>query len=442
MKLLYAIFTVVVTVIGFNSSTLFAETLETKEELLIKCDDKNDADACLELAKIFMDADDATNTAKYSDKACKGDNMFGCGIQGYLYQDGIGVEQDYEKAVKLFEKSCKGNEMHACIALSYMYQNGDGVDIDYNKTLKLRKKVCDNEVTDINRCRDFNDSYNSFQELHTKCDDGDTAICLELAEEYADKKDFINAFASVETACDNDNMFACGIKGLLYQEGMGVKQDYKKAVKFFKQSCDGGVVEWCLALGAIYQKGLVDDKNHDNALKAYNKACDASKHTICSYFEELATNIGIDSEVQCSKYKYIPACGDIAGTHLENKDYDKSLKYLKIMCDADYITGCGLLGNLYKEGLGVKQNSKKAIKLFEKSCNGGEMNACNLLGDMYAKGTEIDIDVDKALCFYKQACNGEDDTVKKISCDNFDQLYNKNCSTNSTDTKSFCTKHK
>ncbi len=439
MKLLYTIFTVVVTVIGFNSSTLLAETLETKEELLIKCDDKNDADACLELTKIFMDADDDINTVKYSDKACKGDNMFGCGIQGYLYQDGIGVEQNYEKAIKLFEKSCNGNEIHACTTLSYMYQNGDGVDIDYNKVLHFNKKVCESDVIDPHddKCNRFNNIYNSFQELRTKCDDGDTKICLELAEKYADKKDLINAFASVDTACNNNDTFACGIKGVLYQEGMGVKQDYKKAVKFFKQSCDEGEVKWCLALGAIYQQGLVADTKHENALRAYNKACNASKNTICSYFEELATDIGIDPEVQCNKYKYMYACGDIANKYLQNKDYSNAFKYLKIMCDADYMPGCSTQANLYKEGLGVKQNYKKARKFYTKSCDGGDLYACNLLGDMYAKGTEID--VDKALELYKKAYNSEDDTVKRISCDNFDQLYKKECS---TDPKKFCSKYK
>ncbi len=172
MKLLYTMF-LVVTAIVFNSSTLFAETdkkAETKEvdpheEFRVKCDDKKDMNACVDLAIAYMMGDeDYPNALKYFKKACDGKSMIGCGIQGHMYQEGLGVKQDYKKAVKLFKQSCDGGEIAGCGALADMYAKGNGVKQSNDKALELYKKACDGKVE--RGCRSFKELYD--KECSTK----------------------------------------------------------------------------------------------------------------------------------------------------------------------------------------------------------------------------------------------------------------------------------
>ena len=151
MKLLYTMLTVLMVVV-FNSSIVLAETVETTvvtphEEFRVKCEDKKDMDACVELGVIYISIDqDYSNALKYLEKACDGKNMLGCGILGHLYQEGMGVKQDYKKAVKLFKRSCDGGELAGCGALGDMHAEGNGTKQNSNKALELYKKACDGNI--------------------------------------------------------------------------------------------------------------------------------------------------------------------------------------------------------------------------------------------------------------------------------------------------------
>ena len=162
MKLLYIMVTVVMAVV-LNSSMAFAETAEKKvvdphAEFRALCDDKNDMNACVDLAILYMMADeDYTNAHKYFKKACDGGNMIGCGIQGHQYQEGMGVKQDHKKAVKLFKKSCDGGELPGCGALADMHAKGKGTKQNSDKALELYKKACDGKVA--RGCSSFKELY-------------------------------------------------------------------------------------------------------------------------------------------------------------------------------------------------------------------------------------------------------------------------------------------
>ena len=154
MKLLFTMFTVV-TAICFNSSTLFAETdnkaeskeVPSHEEFRVKCEDKKDMEACVDLAIAYMmDDKDYSNALKYLKIACDGKSMIGCGMQGHLYQEGLGVKQDYKIAVKLYKQSCDGGEIPGCGALADMYAKGNGIKQDSDKALELYKKACDKDI--------------------------------------------------------------------------------------------------------------------------------------------------------------------------------------------------------------------------------------------------------------------------------------------------------
>lgn len=58
-----------------------------------------------------------------------------------MYYAGLGVEQDYAKALEWFEKAAELNYTTAVHNIGYMYQEGLGVEQDYDKALEWYEKA-------------------------------------------------------------------------------------------------------------------------------------------------------------------------------------------------------------------------------------------------------------------------------------------------------------
>ena len=71
-----------------------------------------------------------------------GDSGAYCNL-GNMYDEGLGVNQDYKKAVEYYQKACDLGDSGAYCNLGVMYSSGLGVAVDKNKALQLYKKSCD-----------------------------------------------------------------------------------------------------------------------------------------------------------------------------------------------------------------------------------------------------------------------------------------------------------
>jgi TPR repeat protein len=58
-----------------------------------------------------------------------------------LYENGLGVTQDYSKAHKWFEKAADDGNTDAMIRLGRLYEQGLGVAQDYGKALEWFQKA-------------------------------------------------------------------------------------------------------------------------------------------------------------------------------------------------------------------------------------------------------------------------------------------------------------
>ena len=67
-----------------------------------------------------------------------------------------------------------------------------------------------------------------------------------------------------------------------------------------------------------------------------------------------------------------------------------------------------MLGEMYLDGIGVKQDSKKAYEWISKAANSGDKEAQYLLGFMYENGIEVKTDISKAVAWYEKAANKGD----------------------------------
>ena len=83
-------------------------------------------------------------------------------------------------------------------------------------------------------------------------------------------------------------------------------------------------------------------------------------------------------------------------------------------CQKGNAPACVLLGIMYDNGEGVKQDSFKAAELYRQAwelyrqaCDGKDANGCFNLGVMYDEGKGVTQDDFKAVELYRQACDGQ-----------------------------------
>ena len=81
---------------------------------------------------------------KLFDRACDLGDALGCNWVGYMYYNGIGVVQNYQKAEKYYSKAIDGKEYDnsSLLNLGKMYRDGKGVVKDINKAIKMFSKAC------------------------------------------------------------------------------------------------------------------------------------------------------------------------------------------------------------------------------------------------------------------------------------------------------------
>jgi beta-lactamase hcpA (cysteine-rich 28 kDaprotein) len=88
----------------------------------------------------------------------------------------------------------------------------------------------------------------------------------------------------------------------------------------------------------------------------------------------------------------------------QRKGCNTRLLYSKA-CNLGYNLSCGALGDLYKEGKGVRQNYKKAIELYTKACDMKSSIDCIDLGNLYSSGHGIRQDNKIAKEYFGKACD-------------------------------------
>jgi TPR repeat protein len=74
---------------------------------------------------------------------CNDGDIESCSDIGFLYLQGEGVKQDYQKAAELNQKSCDGGNLNGCYYLGTLYEGGKGVRQDYAIAKEYYGRACD-----------------------------------------------------------------------------------------------------------------------------------------------------------------------------------------------------------------------------------------------------------------------------------------------------------
>ena len=80
-----------------------------------------------------------------------------------------------------------------------------------------------------------------------------------------------------QQACDDGDLVACNIFGLLYESGESVPQDPARAVVLFQRACEGGLLAGCTNLGSTYEVGAGVTQDLGRAVGLYQIACEGGE---------------------------------------------------------------------------------------------------------------------------------------------------------------------
>ena len=278
---------------------------------------------------------------------------------GFCYYYGKGVKKDYKEAVKWFRKAADKENAYAQVSLGECYYLGNGVKKDYTEAVKWFRKAADKE--------------NAYAQAWL----GD---CYYLGNDV--KKDYTEAVKWFRKAADKENAYAQAWLGDCYYLGNGVKKDYTEAVKWFRKAADkeNAYAQAWLGDCYYYKKGV--EQNYSKAVEWFRKAADKEN----AY-----------AQARLGECYYL-------GNGVE-KDYTEAVKWFRKAADKENAMAQARLGNCYYLGKGVEKDYTEAVKLFRKAADKRNAYAQAYLGDCYYLGEGVEKDYTEAVELYRKAAD-------------------------------------
>lgn len=182
--------------------------------------------------------------------------------------------------------------------------------------------------------------------------------------------------------------------GVIFAQGMGVKQNLPEAVKWFRKAANLGNAEAQFNLGVMYANGQSVKQDYAEAEKWYRKAA-ALGNTAAQF------NLG-------NMYAF--------GRGVK-QDYSEVVQwYRKAAAQGDADAQCNL-SVMYANGQGVKQDYAEGVKWLRKAAEQGHVNAQANLGRMYAFGQGVKQDYAEAKKWYRKAAEQGDAKAQKALYD-------------------------
>ena len=361
----------------FSIADISESFFENKQECLVNINNLqigvNDTSEDEEAANIWQEYDEAEeiginyNSLSADELIALANNgdVYAMDTLGAAYEFGedkevigvLGIEKDFEEAVKWYRKAAEQGFDIAQDSLGNCYYLGHGVDEDYVKAVKWYRKAAEQ------------------------------GLC---------------------TAQDS--------LGDCYYYGRGVDEDDAEAVKWYRKAAEQGLDTAQHSLGKCYYFGYGVDEDKVKAVKWYRKAAeqgndDAKTNLGWCYY----CGFGVSENVQKAEELLLDAANEdnnlamlrLGHIRTDEGNVPRAIDWYKKAAEhgRSYANVC--IGEIYRNGNGVKQNYAKAYDYFKKAANDGEKDAQNYLGLMFLQGEHVKENDEKAVAYFQQAAEQE-----------------------------------
>ncbi len=286
---------------------------------------------------------------------------------GLFYHDGLGGEVDYSKAREWYERSAVNNVAAAVNNLAVMYENGDGVEQDDDTAVYLYRQAANmgSAIAQVNMGDFYQEGHNSIE------------------------KNSYQAMYWYKRAAQQNNASAQLAIAKVYELGNGVTKDLAEAFTWYERAAQNKSFEAGMKVAEFYEKGLGGiQKNPVKAVELY---------------QNLANQDYNAAQIKLAKLY-------LAGEWKE-ADVTQIANWL-ILAQGDSIEAKNQLAIFYLTGTGVAQNSLKARELLENAAFKKNSDAQNNLAVMYARGEGGEKNIFRAVMWFERAVELGNATAK------------------------------
>lgn len=352
---------------------------------------------------------DYEKAAQYYQLAADKDHSLAQLALGYLYREGLGVEQSYEKAFGLFKKAADNDDEDAFLLVARCYELSQGVSQSLEKAdeyyalgLEYAKK------NHIDILQDSADSSLSLVKTLNKA----SPITEKQSKyfEYLMLKGFRNlqlVFLYYKAKAIFGDRQALLRVAECYRDGLGVKQSYEIAQQYLRlvTEYDKQIIAKDITSGNIGDLStftLREKADQDDAEAQYQIAWHFKEgHGVAQSFElfrhylHLAAHHGHRDALLALGWFY--NCGDAGFPWNAEKAFEY---YQKAADQGDASAQCYIAGFLQSRHL-----YEEAFSYYKKAADQGNGFALGMLGSFYEKGLGIPQSDELAECYLKLCAN-------------------------------------
>ena len=300
--------------------------------------------------------------------------------QFLLYQRGLGVPKDQNKALELLESSAAQKYRYALYELGLVYFTGNGVRKSYQKAMRLFRESAEQNVD---------------RALYM------TGICY--LRGYGTFVNYKEAFSFFLRSSEQGFLPSYRLLGEMCENGLGVVKNDEEAVRYYRLLANAGVDDAFLYIANIFLKDGKQGRDYVSAQNWLRQGA-TRNHAKCCY--ELAK-----LHLSGRGAVYDPGEGMrlmYRAANLNSKDalyylgkayrdglfqipvnYQKSLVYLKAASEQNHSEATTLLGLMYLNGLGCAKNTYAAYDLFYIAAEHGSAEAQYQLALLYRDGIGV-----------------------------------------------------
>ncbi|MBV0934123.1 tetratricopeptide repeat protein [Marinobacterium weihaiense] len=196
--------------------------------------------ASVDAAKRALDAGDYTKAQAELESLVKNQDPAALNLQGQMYENGWGVEQDTERARKLYEQGARQGHLESVNSLRAL--KNKEYTVEFNRLKPLAEQGDGEAQNRIGEMYEFG---------------------------YGVERDSDAALQWYRKAADNNVVAAWHNLGRSYNFGTGVQQDYAEAERWYRKAAEQGYMESMFFLGTLYSNAHGQDNSVDTNIAAY-----------------------------------------------------------------------------------------------------------------------------------------------------------------------------
>jgi TPR repeat protein len=366
----------------------------------------------------------------------------------FLYGRALLAQKSYAHAWRMFLAADLGGSAMGALSLGYMYMNGLAVDQDTNEGLRLYRRAGDAGVPD---------AYANGGLIYMSANPPNPAEALKWFERAAalgpSSADFylgylyrqgvgvqrnpVRAAQYLQRAYKAGDLQANFLLAIMYENGEGgLPRDPRGAVEMLAASAAAGDPYAQVELGNCYYNGVGVAQNHGSAALWYFKAAQtglSDPQEFLGYMYETGDGIVADQNLATQWYRQAAIHGNVRamtelGVHLRQGNGTawneaEAMEWFEKAAaqgDVQAMTAAGL--GLDKGLGGGTQDYAAAARYFTQAAQRNDGYAALNLGYLYEQGWGVPQDAQRAKSYYAQASHDRNPKIAALGAEYFDSV--------------------